>query len=281
MFPDRGCACLFAALLLSPPVWGAAPASASAREHGPTLRLCVDERSHLPFITSDGKGTAGELIRLAARESGVQVVFYGAPVTRCREEIRAGVADGFPTAPYTPSLLPFMSFPMRAGVPDGARAVMVARAMVFRRKGSAVGWNGERFTDRTLPVLVPFGSVLLVDRLRAMGVPMDDKGKTLDLIFSKLAAQRGDVAIGAEFSGLDHLAEPRFADQLEMLPLPFSQESYFLGISSAWYGAHAAEVERLWDAIGRIGKSAAYQDFYRKAVSDATRLRDAGLETVQ
>ncbi|NHZ80696.1 hypothetical protein F2P44_15650 [Massilia sp. CCM 8695] len=267
----RGLACLCCALILPPLVHGAlAPvAKTGAQEAVPALRLCVDERSHLPFITPEGKGTAGELIRMAAREAGVEVVFYGAPVTRCREEIRAGIADGFPTAPYTPALLPFMSFPMHGDGPDAARAVMVARAMVFRRKGSAVGWDGERFTGRTLPALVPFGAVLLVDRLQAMGVPLDDKGKTLDLIFAKLAAQRGDVAIGAEFSGMAHLAEPRFAAQLEMLPQPFSQEPYFLGVSSAYYRAHSARVERLWDAIGRIGKSADYQDYYRKAVNAA------------
>lgn len=263
------CAVVFLSLL---PVACCAQANAPAqhRTPAPALRLCVDERAHLPFITADGKGTAGELIRQAARESGIEVTFYGAPVVRCREEIRAGVADGFPTAPYTPALTSFMSFPMHGAVPDSTRAVMMARAMVFRRKGSALGWDGKQFSHLNLPVLVPFGAVLLLDRLQAMGVPHDDKGKTLDLIFAKLAAQRGDAAIGAEYSGIAHLAEPRFATQLEMLPVPFSEEPYFLGVSSSYYGTHPAAVERLWDAIGRIGKSAAYRAYYQKAVEHAT-----------
>lgn len=259
------CTLLLSLLAAAPRAHGAAPSQA------PQLRLCVDERSHLPFITPEGKGTAGELIRLAARESGIEVVFYGAPIARCREEIRAGVADGFPTAPYTPGLFSFMSYPMQGALPDNARAVMVARAMVFRRKGSPLDWDGKQFSQRKLPVLVPFGAVMLLDRLQAMGVPHDDKGKTLDLIFAKLAAQRGDAAVGAEFSGMAHLAEPRFAAQLEMLPLPFSEEPYFLGVSSSYYGAHPAAVERLWDAIGRIGKSASYREFYRQAVDGALR----------
>ncbi|NHZ42983.1 hypothetical protein [Massilia aquatica] len=190
-------------------------------------------------------------------------------MVRCREEIRAGVADGFPTAPYTPSLTSFMSFPMHGAAPDNTRAVMLARAMVFRRKGSALDWDGKQFSHRNLPVLVPFGAVLLLDRLQAMGVPHDDKGKTLDLIFAKLAAQRGDAAIGAEYSGIAHLTEPRFATQLEMLPVPFSEEPYFLGVASDYHSAHPAAVERLWDAIGRIGKSAAYRAYYQKAVKGA------------
>lgn len=212
------------------------PSAQSAAPAPPLLlRLCVDERPQLPFITPDGRGTAGELIRMAAVQSGMEVAFHGAPVSRCREEIRAGVADGFATAPYTPSLLGFMAFPMAGAEPDSARAIMVARAMVFRRKGSALDWDGRQFRERSLPVLLPFGAAMLLDRMQSLGVPHDDKGKTLEMNFSKLAAQRGDAAVGAEYAGMALLAQPRFAARLEMLPLPFSEQPYFLGVSSAYY----------------------------------------------
>ncbi|MES2297851.1 MAG: hypothetical protein V4582_12470, partial [Pseudomonadota bacterium] len=89
-----------------------------------SLRLCTDEKSHLPHMTPTGGGTAGLLIQLAAKEVGIEVEFYTAPITRCREEIRVGVADGFPTAPYTPALEPFMAFPMSHGKADPERAVV-------------------------------------------------------------------------------------------------------------------------------------------------------------
>ena len=237
--------------------------------HAETMRICADEQSHMPFIDKAGNGVTGQLILQAAAEVGVKVVFYGAPTTRCREEIRAGVANGFPSAPYTAALLPFMVFPMQQGKPDAARATLLARAMVFRRHGSAADWNGKAFSGLAMPVLMPFGAVLLSDRLQAMQVPYDDKGKTLGLIFGKLLAGRGDVAIGSEYSGAALLAEPRFAGKIEALPLPFSEEFYYLGVSRAYYDANTAQVEQLWDAIGRIRASPAYRAIYQKAMAAA------------
>jgi len=255
----RYCAGLLAMMLL--------PVSA----HALTMRLCVDERSHLPFITPAGDGTAGLLIRSAAREVGIQVEFYGAPITRCREEIRAGVSDGFPTAPYTVSLLPFMSFPMNRLEPDAERAVMLARAMVFRRHGSQAGWDGKRFTKLEMPALVPFGAVMLVDRLQSMQVPVDDKGKTLDANFDKLLAGRGDVAIGAEYSGYALMADPRYAGKVEAVPAAFSEEPYYLALSKRFRDTNPDSAEQLWNAIGRIRKSPAYLDQFQKALTQAAK----------
>lgn len=237
--------------------------------HAQAMRICADEQSHMPFIDKAGNGVTGLLILQAAADVGTTLEFYGAPTTRCREEIRAGLAAGFPSAPYTAALLPFMVFPMQQGRPDAARATLLARAMVFRRKGSAADWNGKTFSGLAMPVLMPFGAVLLSDRLRAMEVPFDDKGKTLRLIFGKLLAGRGDVAIGSEYSGAALLAEARFAGKIEALPLPFSEEFYYLGVSRAYYHANTAQVEQLWAAIGRIRASPAYRASYQKAMAAA------------
>lgn len=236
-----------------------------------TLRLCIDEKSHLPFITPNLGGTVGLLIQQAAREVGVKIETYTAPITRCREEIRANVADGFPSAPNTPALQPFMTFPMQKGKPDAERAVLVARAMVFKRKDSPAHWDGRQFTRLTTPVLINFGAVLLVDRLAAMGIPADDKGKTLDANMNKLLAGRADVALGAEYSGYALLADPQYAGKIDTLPLPFSEEPYYLGLSKRFYDANPAVAEQLWNAIGRIRKTPAYQDEVQKAIALAAR----------
>ncbi len=234
----------------------------------PLLRICVDAQSHLPFINGKGEGLTGRLIRKAAQQSGIAVSFVARPVTRCREEIRAGVSDAFPTTPFTPSLTPFMAFPMRQGKAeaDPERAVLVARAMVFRRKGSKVDWDGTRFTGLERPVLVPFGAALLVDRLMAMQLPVDDKGKTLAGSFAKLIAERGDAVVGAEHSGLAQLAIPPMSEKIDMLPIPFSEEPYYMAVSQAFYAANPGKMEQLWTAISRIRNSDAYRRHYEKIV---------------
>ena len=236
-----------------------------------TLRLCADEKSHLPFMTASGGGVVGHLIQLAAQETGVTIQYYGAPTTRCREELRANLAHGFPTVPVTPSVQPFMVFPMSGGEVDNSRAVMNARAMVFRRVGSSAGWDGKKFIDVSTPIMVPTGSVLLFDRLSAMGVPFDDGSKTLEGNFTKLLGKRGELVVGAEFSGLALLVDPRFAGKIEALPLPFSDEAYFLALTRTVYEANPDTVERLWNAVARIRRSAAYQQYLGRAMAEAAR----------
>lgn len=238
-----------------------------------TLRLCVDERPIPPYTSPDGGGLVIQLIREAAQENGIVVETYAAPLTRCREEIRINGADGYPSAPYTPALQSFMAFPMRGAEPDAARSIMSARSMVYRRPGSAAHWDGTRFTHLATPVLVRFGSVRMIDKLVAMGVPTDDSGKTLEANFTKLLAGRADLALGLEMTAQSLLAQPGMAGKIETLPLPFSDEVYFLGLSKAFYHAHPQLSERLWDAIARIRRSPAYQRSLRKALEDAPAAR--------
>jgi polar amino acid transport system substrate-binding protein len=237
------------------------------------MRICVDEQSHMPFINPAGEGVVGMLIRQAAEEAGMTVTFYAAPTTRCREELRAGVADGFPTTPYTTALLPFVAFPMVKSNPDPSRAAVTGRALVFRRKESSVGWDGKRFTNLQRPAMLPFGAVLLSDRLRAMQVPFDDKGKSLQVVFAKLLAGRGDVAIGAEYSGRAAMTDPRYAGKIDALPVPFSEEPYYLGVSRQFYAANGPGVEQLWSAMGHLRASPAYRANYQKEMLAAERAK--------
>lgn len=239
--------------------------------HAATLRLCLDERPMAPYVTPSGGGLAGQLIAEAAKEVGLTVKHYAAPITRCREEIRFNAADGFPTAPYTASLWHFIVYPMRGAQPDPARAVMSLRNRVYRRAGTAAGWDGARFTQLSTPVLVRFGSMLAVDKLAALGVPADDSGKTLEANFSKLLAGRADLAVAPELLGQALLDLPQFAGKIEALPAPFTDELYYLGLSRQFYDAHPQLSERLWDAIARIRRSPGHQKALRAALEDSAK----------
>lgn len=239
--------------------------------HGLTLRLCTDESSHLPFITPTGEGTVDRLVAEAAREVGITIELRPAPITRCREEIRANAADGFPTTPYTPSLLSFIAFPMKDGEPDPARAVSTTRAVFFRRVGSQADWDGTRLQHLKGKVLVQFGAVLMLDRLAAIGAPIDDSGKTIGANFAKLLAGRGELTVGSEYSGRALMARPEFAGKIEALPIPFTDEPYYLGLSRRFQEEHPQAVERLWEAIARIRRTAAYQAVVRKAMEESAR----------
>ncbi len=236
-----------------------------------TLRLCTDEQSRLPYITPQGTGMADLLIREAAREVGVTVEFRPAPISRCREEIRVHAVDGFPTVPYSPSVTEFMAFPMHGAEPDPGRAVSHIRSLVFRRIGTAASWDGARFVQLNTPVLVPFGSVLLLDRLTQMGVPLENTARGLEANFQKLLAGRAELAVGSEFTGAALMAQPQYTGKIEALPLPFSDEPYYLSVSKRFRDAHPDTVEKLWIAMARIRKTPAYQQALRRAFDEYAR----------
>ncbi|MYN44600.1 hypothetical protein GTP23_05860 [Pseudoduganella sp. FT93W] len=251
---------LLPALILM--LWMLTPAQAV------TLRLCTMESAVLPYITPEGQGTADLLIRMAAQELDITLIYHPAPLARCRELVRTGSADAFPAAPYIPTLAAEFRYPLQRGEIETGDAVASGRTMVFRRVGSSVEWDGVRFAHLSTPVLTPFGTVMPREKLQALNVPIDANGRTMQANFQKMLAGRADVAVALETHGAQLLLLPQFAGKIEMLPAPFLDENYYLAISPAFYEAHAALIEKLWDTIGRLRRSPLYLAQQRKAMED-------------
>jgi len=233
-----------------------APVAVQAAE----MRMCVDAYPHPPYLTPSGGGAVGTLVHQAARRSGMKLSTYAAPVARCRAEIERGLAHAYPLAPYAPGELPFVQYPMRAGAPDAARATVHARVMLFRPTGGAVQWDGHVISGVASKVLLPYGSTLLPSVMRGHKVPFDQEGRSLAINFAKMLAGRGDAAAGFEAEGLLLLAQPAFAGRIEVIPQPLFEQTYYLGVTKAYYARNRAAVERMWDAIGRLNQAAKTQE---------------------
>lgn len=236
--------------------------------HAITLRLCTSESAILPYITPDGQGTADLLVRMAAQELDITLVYQPAPLARCREMLRTGAADAFPASPYIPTLAVEFRYPLQRGEIDTSHTIINGRSMVFRRVGSNVEWDGVRFSHLSTPVLVPFGMVMPRERLQALNVAIDPNGRSMQANFQKMLAGRSDLSVALETHGAQLLTLPQFAGKIEMLPIPFIDEHYYLVFSPAFYDAHAQLVEKLWDTISRLRRSPAYLAQQRKAMDD-------------
>ena len=233
-----------------------------------TLRLCTMDSAVLPYITPDGQGSADLLVRMAAQELDITVTYQPAPLARCREMLRTGAADGFPASPYIPTLAAELRYPLQHGEIDTSHAIISGRSMVFRRVGSNVEWDGGHFSHLSTPVLVPFGMVMPREKLQTLNVPVDPNGRSMLANFQKMLAGRSDLSVALETHGTQLLTLPQFAGKIEMLPIPFIDEHYYLVFSPAFYDAHAQLVEKLWDTISRLRRSPAYLAQQRKAMDD-------------
>ncbi|MYM26273.1 hypothetical protein GTP46_26945 [Duganella sp. FT135W] len=218
-----------------------------------TMHICTGETP--PYSTGAASGTADRLILQAAKEVGLTIEYHSAPLARCREEIRLNLSDGFPAAPYSKLSSGYCVFPMKGSDPDIERAVLIRRTLVFRRIGSKAEWSGTEFSELTTPVLVQFGAYLQRDNLKAIGAQVDDSGRSVEVNFAKMLAGRADLAVAPEQSGLAMLEAPSYAGKIEALPIPFSNQAYYLIVSKRFYEANSELMQKLWDAMGRIRRS--------------------------
>jgi polar amino acid transport system substrate-binding protein len=235
---------LFAAVLSIPGLAGAAK-----------LRVCTDVHPHAPYLMPDGSGSVGRLVAAGAMVAGFELEFYAAPLARCRAEAEINVVHGFAMTPYLPDVLPYARYPMRHGVPDATRATMRARIMLYQRTGGPVTWNGRQVGGLVRPVLVPSGSLAMIEVLRKIGAPMDEQGRSLHTNLSKLLAGRGDAAVGVWDEGQHLLSLPEFAGKIEMLPMPVFEQAYFLVVTKAFYADNGPAVEAMWNTIGRLNQT--------------------------
>ncbi len=236
---------LFRSLLA---IWLLAPCLAWAE----TLLVCTDNHSHPPLLTPAGGGIIGQRLAHAARKAGVDIAFAAVPIARCRVDIASGKLHAFPLTPFSNELLPIVRYPERDGQADRSRTIASAHLMVFYRIGSALRWDGARFGGLQRPVLISAGAVAMRERVLATGAPLDEHGRSLAVNFSKLLAGRGDAAIGWEHEGRLLMEDARFAGKVGMQALPLGAGiDYYLAVGHGYYRRNAAQVERLWDAIGR------------------------------
>ena len=217
------------------------------------MRVCTDIHPHLPLLTPEGGGLAGKQLTQVARELGVELVFVAQPLSRCKVDIAAGTLDAFPLTPLSVALQAIVRYPEHQGQPDRSRASAQARLMVFRRTGAAAQWDGVKFRGLQRPVLIAATAFVVRDRILALGVPVDENGRSLANNFAKMLAGRGDAAIGWEDEGQLLLREARFAGKIEMQSEPLAPEAaYYLAVNPEYYRRNSAQMEKMWDALGRL-----------------------------
>ena len=215
------------------------------------LVLCLDEHPHPPYVLADGQGAVPDAVRAAAAPLGLTVRFQHAPLERCWRQMEQGLVHGYPAVAASQELRQRFVFPLQQGEPDPRRATLRLPILLYRRKGSAVQWDGHRLHGLTGRVLVPTAAPLPAERLRQLGAQVDTNAKTLAQNFEKLLAGRGDLAVGLGYDGALLLRQSRFGNSIEALPMPLMQPDYYLAIAPAYYASHAQQVHALWQALGR------------------------------
>lgn len=227
-----------------------------------TMRLCMLDHPFPPFTMPDGSGQVDELLRLAAREDGTVIETTLAPRLRCIARFKAGEVDAL-LAAFMPDRMAYGVFPMAGAAADEARAVGVVRFVIYRKKGSKLQWDGHAFTgvDRR-PIGIQTG-LAVAQRLRQAGLTVDEGAKTVEQNLEKLARGRVQAVVALE-DGSPPLADRALIDQIEALPMPFDSAPIYLQVQPGYYASNRETVDKLWNAVGRIRASSAFQQYQKR-----------------
>ncbi|WP_341677774.1 transporter substrate-binding domain-containing protein [Niveibacterium sp. SC-1] len=130
------------------------------------------------------------------------------------------------------------------GVTASARCVFV----VYRRSGGSAQWDGQRFGGLDGGAVGAQAGFSHVERLKQMGMKVDDSARSPGQLLAMLAAGRFDAAVVE----LGQAADARTAQpdlRVEPLPVPFEQTDLYLMVSRQVWLQRQALVERFWASI--------------------------------
>lgn len=224
-----------------------------------TMRIAYEDRAQPPYYFGDGAvvdpvapGIAVELIKMAAAQAGIEVQFLRMPWTRCLTSLQKGEVDAIFNSSYKEDRLVYGLYPLHDGKADAARRTTTMSYILYRLKGSTVGWTGSAFTNLNGAVGVPAGFSIM-DDLSKMGVKVEG-GPETGANFRKMIAGRLAAVAAQDVSGDALLASGQFP-QVERVTPPLATKDYFMQISHQYYAAHHDLAERLWSAIGSLRES--------------------------
>ncbi len=232
-----------------------------------TLKACKLNEDYVPISFPDRVAPGEKLISMAVQKLGHQVEFNAAPWPRCLDGVRKGQYDLLVGPSPNPKFFDFVAYPMKAGKPDLARSLWPVEYRVLRTKGSQTGWDGERCTGLTTPVVYGNTAVIVKARLDKMGIPSDDSARQIEQLSDMLYHGRTDAVIMRYYEAQSLIASPRYHGKLEMLPRPFVAFDAYLGMSKQFEASHHALALSIWNELGKIRSSHEAAELMRSLLS--------------
>lgn len=235
----------------------AAPLCAFAQGTAPVpqtsqFSLCTSETPFLPLSSADPDrpGRSQVLIKMAARQMGIEIRNDFAPWKRCQALVERGIYDAMNITGYAGINPTIAVFPMRDGVPDTSKSVGSVPSVLYRRVGSKADFVGGRIVNTDKPVAVLVTRQVNMDAVKRAGGTSEDGAQTVAALAQKLIAGQVDLAASAE-TDLAELVATQYKGVLEAIPTPLIESHYFVVFSKQYFANHRAEAEAFWSEIAK------------------------------
>lgn len=225
---------------------------------GEVLTVGLNDTGSYPYIAdagtmlADPPGLSVELLQAVGRRLGIEIRFVRMPGLRVLAELRAGAIDGALLFSHSREREAQGAFPMHDGLPDPARRLATLSYTVYRLRGGALGWTGDRLVNLQGRIAAKLNYSIVQD-LRDMGVDVAEVRTTADG-FRMLQAGRVDGVADHAAVADAWLADAGIAG-IEKLSPPLADKPYYLMLSHRYASSRPERAEAIWDLIGALRDS--------------------------
>lgn len=230
-----------------------------AAQTAQAAKLCYDDVEQFPWVLKDGRGLAVELLEMASKKTGTTYELVALPWKRCLMEVEKGeVAGAFP-ASFSEERAKFAAYPMTdSNKPDIEKRLNTDGYTLYRRKGSNVSWDGNKFSNLTEPIGTQASYSIIPDLIK-WGAKVDTQTRKPETLMRALAD--GHLQSVALLTGQGNYAakNPAYADKVEAVDPPLVSKPYYLIINKEHYEKNRKNIDALWAAIATERNSAQYK----------------------
>jgi polar amino acid transport system substrate-binding protein len=232
------------------------------------LTLCFENKLVLPWRTVEQSGLNFELLKRVESKLQLSFDYELLPWKRCLAKLKDNQVDGAFTVSYSEERRKFGAFPGNTNV-DAKRRMHYARYFLVRRKGSDIGWDGEKFNNVHGKIAFQLG-YSVGEMLRAQKVAVDETNDSAYNVGRKVLA--GRVAGAAMMdSDVSVLMRSPLASGLEVVDVPLTEKPYYLILSNALVKAKPELAERIWRGIEEVRDGKEYGKLVKAAGADNAR----------
>lgn len=243
----------FAALVALVPV-------AQAQSNPEKITLCHSHEEAYPWLINGKPGYSALMMQSIEKQLGVAIKLAPMPWKQCMAEVKSGTMEGAINASFAADRAEFAVYPVKLdGEADATKRMYRATYALYRLKGSAAGWDGQKLNGVDGTVGAPTGYSVIA-QLTKMGAKVDDSANATTEILKRLAAGRYQLVALQTTEADDTLqAEADLRAKVERINPPLAEKPYFTIFSKVFYAKHGPTAKELWKLEGKTRDSAEFK----------------------
>jgi polar amino acid transport system substrate-binding protein len=194
-------------------------------------------------------GIGVDIIKLAAKELGINLNIVREPNKRVHANFESGVFDLSGFYSYSASREKWGVFPSVDGKPDKEKRIFLQSYYLYAFPNSDIKWDGVKITGADL--IGANSGYSVVKRLKELGAPVNE-AKSISQNLEMLA--RGRInAYAAQDAAIDPIIAtyPEWSGLVKVGP-PLRTKEYYVMFSHKFYAENKPIADSFWDKITEI-----------------------------